>query len=153
MKTASSIQRGFTLIEVMIVVVIIAILAAIAYPSYTEQVNRARRAAAKAALMEAAQWLEREYTVSNNYSRRGNGATITAAVLAAAPLKSRSEAADFYTLQFQAGEPTATTFTLEMVPQSTMASDRCGTFRLTHTGAKTISASADEAQRKLCWER
>jgi type IV pilus assembly protein PilE len=38
-----SAQRGFTLIELMVVVVIIAILAAIAYPAYTKQVRKGRR--------------------------------------------------------------------------------------------------------------
>ena len=37
-------QRGFTLIEIMIVVAIVAIIASIAYPSYQAQVLQTRRA-------------------------------------------------------------------------------------------------------------
>jgi len=37
-------EKGFTLIELMIVVAVIAVLAAIAYPSYQEYVIRSRRA-------------------------------------------------------------------------------------------------------------
>ncbi|HEY6721273.1 MAG TPA: type IV pilin protein, partial [Burkholderiales bacterium] len=40
-------QRGFTLIELMIVVAVIAILAGIAYPSYTSYVRRGNRSAAE----------------------------------------------------------------------------------------------------------
>lgn len=45
-------NRGFTLIELMIVVAIIAIIAAIAYPSYQEYVKRTKRVEAQAYLME-----------------------------------------------------------------------------------------------------
>ncbi|MFA6984854.1 MAG: type IV pilin protein [Arenimonas sp.] len=43
-------QRGFTLIELMIVVAVVAILAAIALTSYTNQTRKARRAEAKQVL-------------------------------------------------------------------------------------------------------
>lgn len=45
-------NKGFTLIEVMIVVAIIAIIAAIAYPSYQEYVKRTKRVEVQAYLME-----------------------------------------------------------------------------------------------------
>lgn len=62
-------QRGFTLIELMIVVVIIGIIASIAYPSYTRYVERSQRSDATTVLMEAASHLERCYT--KNYSYDG----------------------------------------------------------------------------------
>jgi type IV pilus assembly protein PilE len=48
-------DRGFTLIELMIVVVIVGILAGIAYPSYQTYVRKSNRATTQAFLMDAAQ--------------------------------------------------------------------------------------------------
>ena len=62
------INRGFTLVELMIVVAIVAILAAIGYPSYQNSVQKSRRADGRAALQEAAARQERMYTESNTYS-------------------------------------------------------------------------------------
>ena len=57
-------NKGFTLIELMIVVAIIGILAAIAYPSYQEYVRRTKRTDAQADMMELANRLQR-YKIAN----------------------------------------------------------------------------------------
>lgn len=60
-------QKGFTLIEIMIVVVIIGILASIAYPSYQEYVRRANRAEGQAFLLDIAARQERFFSQNNAY--------------------------------------------------------------------------------------
>ena len=61
-------NKGFTLIELMIVVAIIGILAAIAYPSYMDSVRKSNRSDGKAALSDIAQRLERCYTTFSAYN-------------------------------------------------------------------------------------
>ncbi len=52
-------QRGFTLIELMIVMAVIAVIALIAYPSFQDSVRKSRRADAMAGLMRLQQLQER----------------------------------------------------------------------------------------------
>lgn len=60
-------NKGFTLIELMVVVTIIGILAAIAYPSYIEYIQRAYRAEGQALLTDLAARQERYYAQNNAY--------------------------------------------------------------------------------------
>lgn len=60
-------NRGFTLIELMIVVAIIGILAAIAYPSYDEYIKRGNRTEGQAFLSDVAARQERYYSQNNAY--------------------------------------------------------------------------------------
>ncbi|WP_229411062.1 MULTISPECIES: type IV pilin protein [unclassified Massilia] len=61
-------QRGFTLIEMLVVMVILAILAATAYPSYAGHVVRTRRTEAQIALIEAIHQQERYRLQHNSYA-------------------------------------------------------------------------------------
>lgn len=124
-------HSGFTLIELMIVVAIVAILAAIAYPSYTRYVEQARRADGKAALLDAAQRLERCHTQTNTY--------VDCAFAAASP-------DGFYAIAATVQEPM--TFTLTATPQGPQANSPCGTYSLTSNGTRAVTGSLG-ADR--CW--
>ena len=61
-------NKGFTLIELMIVVAIIAILAVFAYPSYTQYKIRTNRAEVQSEMMRIAQRLQSYYVIHHNYT-------------------------------------------------------------------------------------
>ncbi len=61
-------QKGFTLIEVMVVVIIVAILAMVAIPAYQRQVIKSNRVSAQAKMMDLAGILERNYTQNGQYT-------------------------------------------------------------------------------------
>lgn len=129
-------NAGMTLMELMITVAIVALLASIAYPSYREQVLKSHRSDAKAALMQAAQAMERCYTRTNSFA----DAACTGLVVAAVP-------GGRYQLSVAA--PNATTYTLTATAQGPQTADtRCGDLTLRQDGTKGRSGSAPVAD---CW--
>ncbi|PWB60175.1 MAG: hypothetical protein C3F18_00075 [Nitrosomonadales bacterium] len=131
--------KGFTLIELMIVVAVIGILAAIAYPSYQDSIRKSRRADAKSALLELAQFMERNYTLSNRYDQDSGGA----AVVLPFTETPKDGTAKYYDLTISASA--AQSFTLSAAPKNAQVSDVCGTLSITNTGAKAATGTGQ------CW--
>lgn len=149
MKIKRNPNRGITLIELMIVVAIIAILASIAYPSYQEHLRRGQRAEARAQLMEAAQFMERTFTVTNDYTLAvGGGAIALPPNLVQSP-KPPQPAAYIINLV-----TTPATYTLTAVPAGggMMVGDRCGTLQIDQTGTQSVIGGAT-APAAECWGR
>ena len=129
-------NRGFTLIEIMIVIAIIGIVITIGYPSLTEYVKKGRRTEVAGLLSEQAQVLERFYSKNNVYT---NATGLSAGN-------------DFYTIT-----PALTdqTFLLTATRKagSTMASDKCGDFTLTNTGVRSMVNATSGLTTRDCWGR
>jgi type IV pilus assembly protein PilE len=134
---------GFTLIEVMIVVGIVAILAGIALPGYQEYTRRAHRAEARAALLQAAHWLERVATATGLYLADDE----------AFPDAMKSVPSQGYAISFTTPDK-GQSYTLSATPRNNQIGDKCGGFTLNHAGDRGLSASsASEALKAECWTR
>lgn len=156
----SAIQKGFTLIEVMIVVAIIGVLASIAYPSYREYVAKARRAEAKTTLIAAQQWMERFYSENFRYDRNSGGAKVTDASqfparFSVSPPPGQGSAMYDITVVVTDGTRDVFSVKAQRKTGSSMAADRCGDLTIDHlnrrvvtnyTGFSTAAAALD-----YCW--
>jgi type IV pilus assembly protein PilE len=125
-------ERGFTLLELMIVVIVIGILAVIAMSSYNFATRKAHRNAAKGCLTQTAQYLERWYTTNMKYTGAKGPNDIC-----------DDEVKNFYTLDYSSA-PAATTYTVRATPTGGQLKDQCGTLTLDQAGAKTPSTEG-------CW--
>lgn len=150
-------QTGFTLVEMMIVCAVIAILAAIAYPSYTGQMLKAQRAEGKAALMRAAQMLERSFTQEGAYP---SGADALAAFYGAGtgtPVYSNPDnplsatMGKFLVEYVPAAGAAPVEFLLRATPVASSITDTdCPTFGMDSRGRRLVS-DAVPAASSGCW--
>lgn len=142
-------ESGFTLIELMITVAIVAILAAIAYPSYTAYIKRAHRADAKTALLENAQWLERNFTESNLYNKTDSDADGAYDDNITLPqTQSPATGTAIYTISATTLSGTAYTLTATPASGGPMVGDVCGNLTLSHLGVKGAGGTLAE-----CWNK
>jgi type IV pilus assembly protein PilE len=133
-------MRGVTLIELMVVLVIIGILVGIAYPGYQAQMQKTRRADGQAALLNAAQQLERCFTRFNTYN---NGGCAIAGTLVGGVTSPEG----WYVVTDTA--PAANGFSLLATRQGAQVDDtRCANLTLNSIGTRGETGTADPAD---CW--
>lgn len=150
MQTHFHYKRGFTLIELMITVAIIGILTAIALPSYTQYVQNGKRADARAALLQASQYLQRFYAANDRYDADRSGAAVVIPdSLLFVPQGSTATTASYQlttTINPQS-------YTLKMDPINSMDADKCGNLTVSNLGVKSYEKpSTSTATREQCWK-
>jgi len=137
-------NRGFTLVELVVVVTIVGILAAVAYPAYLSQAQKARRSDAKTALMDAVsrqeQFILDHATYTTNMTELG---------YATDPLTSTDA---YYTVDASAGAcgSIVTCYTLTATPVASKPQSKdtqCTTLSVASTGARTATGSLGSG----CW--
>ncbi len=122
-------QRGFSLIELMVVLAILGIVASMAYASYQGSVQQSRRSLGTQALLETGQRLERCATVNLSYEAANCAVTLPFD----APVSGTNR---YYTISIS--NRSATTYTLTATAINAQAEDTaCASMSLTHLGAKT----------------
>lgn len=120
-------QRGFTLIELMIVVAVIGILSAVAYPSYTQHVKKGVRRAAQAQMMEIAN-REQQFMLSQR-------SYVPYASLTASGYALPNELVGKYTPTVTVGAGSVPSYTITFQATGSQLSD--GDLSLTSDGVKT----------------
>ncbi len=127
-------NRGFTLMEILIVVVIVAILAAIALPSYQGSLRKGRRANAQSAMMDIANKEQQYLLDARSYA---TGAT----ALTSLNYTPSADVQQYYTITVAAGGAAlpAPSYLITATPLGPQVKD--GPLTLDSGGNKTLNGN------------
>lgn len=114
------INKGYSLMELMITVAIVGLLASVAYPSYTNFIANSNRGAGQADLMALAAAMERHKAAAFTYNgaAEGGGNTGSPAVFRDYSPSSEPEADKKYDLTIDSVSATGTSYVLRARPVS-----------------------------------
>ncbi len=142
-------NKGFTLIELMIVVLIVAVLLTVALPSYQQQVRKTRRSLGKAELMEVMARQEQFFLNHRQYAGLLTDLGYPASPYAIDAQGNDDLAAATDRIYLIDISTLPNSFTLYATPQLSQSGDRlCATLSLTSIGLRAVTGSAAPSQ---CW--
>ena len=148
--SSMAIQRGMTLIELVVVIMIVGILAAVAIPSYRSYVVRSQRSDAKDAILALATQQEKHYLQCNSYATAIDAATDCAAFELQGTAASKS---GWYALDTDAPDP-VTGFTVTATAingENQWQDDECRSFTVDQAGVRTAENAAGTDNTDECW--
>ncbi|PSS56627.1 type IV pilin protein [Pseudomonas sp. BBP2017] len=130
-------QKGLSLIELLIVIAVLGILVSIAYPGYSDQVRKAARTEIVGLLFTSAQQLERHYSRAGQYSDDETLVTPLASGTAHYRLQAVRDKESFSLLA-------------RRLPEGLMMADPCGDYALDQAGVRSNPESVGNAGSG-CW--
>jgi type IV pilus assembly protein PilE len=137
MNLTTTRQRGFTLLELVVVLAMVGILSLISYPIYSHHVLKTRRAQAEVALLDVAAGLERYHALHNTYG---------GANLANIEVNAYTENQAY---QLDIADTNDTDYAVQARPLGAQAADAvCGVLSLNALGVKGVSGTGKVAD---CW--
>jgi len=145
-----SVQRGVTLLELMIVLAIVAIIASFAYPSYTQYIVSTKRTAATSTLLQVADRQQQFFMDNKRYAADLTNLGFSANPLFVSDDGSPAAAGDNDAVYvFGLANVTATTYTAMAAPLAAQLErdTECGTMVLNQAGARSVTGTADD-----CWK-
>ena len=130
MQSSIDKQKGFTLIELMIVVAIIGVLAAIAYPSYQRYVISSKRADMMTEMHNIASEIESRKLAQGSYS--AISAKVKTDFAKAYPTQGQA----LYDITITPDDPLTSEWTITATPKTSTQMATDGNLTLNHQGVK-----------------